>query len=136
VTSYDPGGVLPNVEAVCAEVVAAFPAITHVWGAGPDPDHNNLRCIDYMVPSLDDGDLVAQYNVDNHDRLGVNLIIWDHEIWRSYPKNEYPPYTWAPYSGTSNPHTDHNHVEYLEQAYVGPDGHQGPVPWEETRGCR
>ncbi len=40
-------------------------------------------------------------------RLGINYIIWNHKMWRSYD----PARGWATYTG-SNPHTDHIHMSF------------------------
>ncbi len=40
-------------------------------------------------------------------RLGINYIIWNHKMWRSYD----PARGWAAYTGSS-PHTDHIHMSF------------------------
>ena len=118
--SLIPPGVLPNVKSICAEVVEATePAVKNVWGYAKDPDHNNRRCVDYMVWDKAGGDQVAKYHLDNRYRLQVDLLIWNRRIIRSYAKPGIPAWTWAPYHGAST-HTDHNHVQYKQGAYVPP----------------
>ncbi len=40
-------------------------------------------------------------------RFGINYIIWNRHMWRSYD----PGRGWAPYTGSS-PHTDHIHISF------------------------
>lgn len=135
-TSKIPAGVLPAVKAKCAEVVSRTGVVTHVWGYNTIPDHNNRRCIDFMVANLTDGDKVANYLRANAARLGVVGIIWNRRVM-GFPENgdayRGPSGQWRPYSGPS-PHTDHNHVEFNASAYVAPSGDalasggSGPAP--------
>jgi hypothetical protein len=115
-----PAGVKPNVKSICAEVVDANPnQVRNVWGYTTTEDHNNRKCVDYMIYTTAGGDQVAKYHLDNKVRLRVDLMIWNRRIIRSYAKPGIPAWTWAPYSGKS-PHTDHPHVQYKDGAYVPP----------------
>lgn len=118
-TSKIATGVLAPVKSKCAEVVGEFDAITHVWGGGSNPDHITKRCIDFMIPTLADGQAVAGYVWESRRRLGVRLIIWNRHIIRVYDKPGIPAGTWARYTGDS-PHTDHPHVEFDSSAYTAP----------------
>lgn len=115
-----PAGVLAPVKLKCAEVIAATgDAVTHVWGYNVVPDHDNRRCIDFMVASKAAGDRVASYLWTHRARLGLELIIWYGRIIRTYPKPGIPAGTWATYTGP-NPHRDHPHVQFNAAAYVAP----------------
>lgn len=110
-------GVLGYVRAASDEIVARFPFIPNVWGIGPNPDHNNKRCVDFMVRNKPDGDTLATWLVANADRLGVKYIIWWEHIWRMHGGyvvhgELVPSREWTRYYGTPNPHHDHNHVEF------------------------
>lgn len=118
-----PAGVLPVVKAKAADVIAATgTACTHVWGYASTPDHNNKRCVDFMVADRADGDTVAEYVIANAKRLGVHGLIWDHRCM-GFPHVEDPPWRgpygeWRDYTGPS-PHTDHVHVEFDGEPIVG-----------------
>lgn len=126
-SSKIPSNVNVNVKRTCAEIVARFPKIPNVWGYASFPDHNNHRCVDYMIvnPTLDRaaqvalGDAIARYHIDNAERLGVNWIIWNRRIYRYQNTNR--GHGWGVYTGPK-PHTDHVHVEYDGSAYTEPAG--------------
>lgn len=40
----------------------------------------------------------------------INLVIWNHQQFSSYPKNGVAAFTWRPYTG-ADPHDTHCHVE-------------------------
>ncbi len=121
-TSKMPVGVTEPTRLKCAEIIAAFPGITHVYGYAVAPsDHVNRRCIDFMVPNRQLGDQVAAYIATHAPRLGVNGQIWNRRVM-GFPHQPNPPYrgpagTWRPYTGTGNPHTDHVHVEFDSSTY-------------------
>ena len=115
-----PEGVQPQAKKICAEVVEKNPGkVRNVWGYHTTPDHNNRRCVDYMIFDKAGGDQIVKYHLDNRQRLLVDLIIWNRRILRSYPKPDITPWTWAEYRG-DDPHTDHPHVQYKEGNYVPP----------------
>ncbi len=147
-TSKIPAGVIDPVKAKCAEIVAAFPEITHVYGYAAAPsDHKNRKCVDFMVyndekPASQNlsrveqvalGDAIAAYLWANRGRLGLVLVIWNKRILRTYDKRQggrlYRAGTWAPYNASinpfwTNPHTDHAHAEFGGSRYVPPNGGQ------------
>jgi hypothetical protein len=48
-------------------------------------------------------------------RLGIMYIIWNRQIWRSYPHNGLPAGSWGPRSCDGSPgdcHTDHVHFSF------------------------
>lgn len=124
-------GVLASVKQKAAEVVSKFPGITHIWSGGSLPDHNNKRCIDYMIKTIADGNAVANYNWAHRNRLGVRLIIWNGWIIRNYDKPGIPRGTWSRYTGP-NPHRDHPHVEYDSSNYVAPKSSSNTTPKKNT----
>lgn len=107
-----PAGVIAPVKQKAAAIIKATGSrVTHVWGYNTTPDHNNRRCVDFMVRSIADGTAVAAFIWANRVALGVRLIIWNRRIIRTYPKPGIPAGTWAAYTGES-PHRDHPHVEF------------------------
>jgi hypothetical protein len=130
-----PPGVKPEIKQVTAEVLEAVAKqdfhILTVYGAGPKPDHNNLRCVDYMISSAGlgkpAGDAIAAYLIANADRLRVNWFIWNHRIWRRVA-NSKGPAGWSKYTATSNPHTDHVHLECAAGVYRPPNTPPPPPP--------
>ena len=109
-TSLIPAGVLPNIAAICAEVIKAHPLVTHVWGYATTPDHNNRRCIDYMTTDTAVGDAVADYQWEHRTRLGLHLSSGTAASAAPTTSPASPPEL-AKYTGR-NPHTDHVHVQY------------------------
>lgn len=77
--------------------------------------HGTGRALDIFVPrngraaNNTEGDPVANWLVVHAQEIGVQLIIWDHSIWRANGTNE------KPYGGPI-PHTDHIHAELTEEA--------------------
>lgn len=77
--------------------------------------HGTGRALDLMIPKKGGGadsvrgDIIANWLVQNAQRIGVQLIIWNHTVWRSNGSNT------GPYTGP-NPHTDHIHVELTNVA--------------------
>lgn len=105
--------------------------VTNIWSIGVLPDHNNGRCIDFMIRNLTDGQALADYIYANRERYGVRIIIWNRRITRSYPKPGIAAWQWSAYSGSS-PHTDHPHVEFNDQPMGGtavkPGDATGAIP--------
>jgi len=122
VGSLVPLGVQPQCQQICAEVVHENPGkVRNVHGYHTIPDHNNRRCVDYMIHDQAGGERIANYHLAHRDRLLVDLIIWNRRIIRSYSKPGIPAWTWVPYTGKSD-HTDHNHVQYKVGKYAPPEG--------------
>jgi hypothetical protein len=71
------------------------------------------------------GDEIADYLVNNAEALGIQLIIWNHTIWKigeSGPSSRQ-------YSGP-NPHTDHVHAEVTNA--VAANGPGAPTTGEPS----
>jgi hypothetical protein len=124
-----PQGVTKKTFSVSDEVVGKARAqgynIQTVYGATNFPDHNNLRCLDFMINTggaggQEGGDWIARYVIKNADRLVVNWMIWDRRIWRR-KANNHGPAGWSQYFGP-NPHTDHVHLECADGSYVALSG--------------
>lgn len=89
--------------------------------------HGTGRAIDIMIPlaagSANNaaGDPIANFLVENAEKIGVQFVIWDRNSWgasRSLPKlRAY---------GGPNPHTDHIHVE------LSPEGARRMTEWFRT----
>lgn len=72
--------------------------------------HGTGRALDIMLPTKGgaadnaSGDPIANWLIVNAQKIGVQLIIWDHSIWRANGTND------GVYGGPV-PHIDHLHVE-------------------------
>ena len=65
------------------------------------------RALDVMVGQGNEkGNEIANYFVENATTLGIDLIIWNHTLWKVTPSGA----TSRAYTGP-NPHTDHVHAE-------------------------
>ncbi|HSO39956.1 MAG TPA: MYXO-CTERM sorting domain-containing protein [Labilithrix sp.] len=77
--------------------------------------HGTGRALDVFIPTVNgtannaQGDKVANWLILNAQKIGVQLIIWDHSIWRANGTND------ATYGGPI-PHIDHLHVELTNEA--------------------
>lgn len=106
-----------NVAACARLALTQFSQVQQVWTWADFPDHNNGRCVDYMITiaglpraqQVDLGDAIANWHIRNADALGVNWIIWNRRIYRHANTNKGRG--WGPYTGPKS-HTDHVHVEY------------------------
>lgn len=94
--------------------------------------HATGRALDVFVPTRSGradaaaGDPVANWLVVNAARIGVQLVIWNHTIWRANGTNT------SRYGGP-NPHVDHLHVEITTRAgsaqtpwFKDPEGAESP----------
>ena len=108
------------------QMMRRYDAIASVGGYACRPNtadssrtsvHGTGRALDIMIPThgangradTAAGDPIANWLVVNAASIGVQLIIWNHTMWRANGTNE------APYTGP-NPHVDHLHVEINERA--------------------
>jgi hypothetical protein len=77
--------------------------------------HGTGRALDVFIPTSNGaadnskGDKVANWLVMHAQRIGVQLVIWDHSMWRANGTND------AVYGGPV-PHIDHIHVELTTAA--------------------
>jgi hypothetical protein len=77
--------------------------------------HGTGRALDVFIPTSNGGadntkgDKVANWLVTHAARIGVQLVIWDHSVWRANGTND------AVYGGPV-PHIDHVHVELTNAA--------------------
>lgn len=113
----------PYAKAGVLEVRANFPLIKTIYGwrasSAYSDDHPNGRAIDNMVPGYKTaagialGDSVAQYFIDNGNRLHVYYVIWrqrNFRIARGY---------WVKMSdrgGDTANHMDHVHVSFFDSS--------------------
>lgn len=79
--------------------------------------HATGRAIDVFIPTrggLADntkGDQIANFLVQNADRIGIQMLIWDRTIWKASGSAQRD----RCYQG-SHPHNDHVHVEISSDA--------------------
>jgi hypothetical protein len=65
--------------------------------------HGTGRAIDYFQDAKYEGDAIAKLLVDNHEKWGIQLVIWWYKDWKC-------GVGWTYYTGPV-PHTDHLHIE-------------------------
>lgn len=125
--------VLPNVNSTGQEVATAAAKAGHtlktIYGSNNYPDHNTLRCLDFMVSHLPKaqwntaGDWIADYLWTNRDRLGLRLILWRQRIISTYSNATRKAGVWTKMadrgSATEN-HMDHVHAEFEQKTYKAP----------------
>jgi uncharacterized protein YraI len=82
-------GLKPNAIKVHRAALKAWPQITRYYGVRPEPirDHPSGRALDLVIPSYKStagkalGSKVAAWARRNHQRLGIEYIIWNQHIW-------------------------------------------------------
>lgn len=107
----------PNGKAAVLEVRAHFPQITTIYGwrssSAYSSDHPNGRAIDIMIPSYKSnkalGDSVAQYFIDNGQRLHVTYILWRQ---RSYTLTRGSWKKMEDRGSDTQNHMNHVHVSF------------------------
>lgn len=74
--------------------------------------HATGRAVDIFIPTLrggaadnSKGDVIANWLIENAQRIGVQMIIWDRTIWKASGSPRSRCYT------GQHPHNDHVHVE-------------------------
>jgi hypothetical protein len=78
----------------------------NIGGTNKKSDHAFGLALDFMGAKQD----VADYLVQNAQRMGVDYVIYNRRIWSAERADE----GWRPYSGAS-PHTDHVHASFLAE---------------------
>lgn len=114
--AYALAGTKPWV-AAAGNLLGPMFGITTIYGVRPDPiwGHPQGFALDFMTPSKAAGDALAEYAKNNAARLGVTQVIWYTRIFTVARASE----GWRRYTGTSNPHTDHVHLTFSENAPSG-----------------
>lgn len=102
-------GLQPDTIKVYRAVCAKFPEISSYGGRAPrsgSSGHPTGRALDIMVSDKARGDEIAQFVIDNREKLGMTQVIWRQRIWE-------PGSGWRGMSdrgsATAN-HFDHVHV--------------------------
>lgn len=125
-----PEGTVASARSIADEVVLAARAkgydIQVCFGYASFPDHNNRRCVDFMIAGEGSeraggkpaGRWIAEFLWSNRQRFGLNWEIWDRRI-RRYQNTSRPLGLWYAYTGPK-PHTDHVHAEFDGSPYMAP----------------
>lgn len=113
-----------------------------VWGWGPNPEHNNARCLDVMVTVGSGwfggdrrlatliGDWVVEYVWARREAWGLRHIIWRQRIISTVTQ----PGVWrqmADRGSLTLNHYDHPHINFASDAFAThtlPDPAPTPVP--------
>lgn len=90
-TGFD--GVTPRMAAIRDEVILSVGVPYETMCVRPSADdHGSGQACDFMVAAIgthpsagnrSSGNAIAQYAIDNMDRLGVKYVIWEQRIWHS-----------------------------------------------------
>lgn len=125
------GKVQPATLAKCVEIIKAAAKSGHdiwfCWGAGGG-EHSAPPglALDLMVKNEAAGDWVRNYIWANRVRLRLRHVIWEQHITSTVTLPGVRRSMEDRGSVTAN-HYDHNHVRFLEGAYVGPEIVKGPI---------
>ncbi|QDP94810.1 M23 family metallopeptidase [Microlunatus elymi] len=120
-------GLTPDALRVLRCVKQRWPQLTSFGGIGERPsnvdrDHQDGRAIDAMIPNYHSdtgrklGKTIADWAVDNRQRLGVKYVIWNAQIWNAERAKEGWRVCAGPdascYSGPDDTaaHRDHVHI--------------------------
>jgi hypothetical protein len=99
----------PAAVKVYRSVCAAFPELTTYGGQDGHGEHVNGQAIDFMVPSSDVGQRLADYLYANHAKFDLFDIIWSQNIWTIERAGE----GFRPMEDRGSPtanHFDHVHI--------------------------
>ena len=100
----------PAAVKVYRSVCAAFPELTTYGGQDGHGEHVNGQAIDFMVPSSDVGQRLADYLYANHSQFDLFDIIWSQTIWTIERSGEGFRSMEDRGSSTAN-HYDHVHIK-------------------------
>lgn len=112
-----------------------------LWGYGPNPEHNNRRCLDIMCYRVDGGtgidrrvgDVAVRFLWDHASAFGLRHLIWRQRVIST----QVQPGVWRgmatrPGGVTAN-HYDHVHVNFgSDKLFTGGGGSTAPVPSKPT----
>ena len=133
----DPFNVRPGVRAFRSWVLTRFGGtdlgVGRECNVGAASHHHEGKAWDWgppagpMRPTLAATLLLtlAQNQWEAFRRFGIQYIIWDRKILKSYTLGSQQPLTWYPYSGESA-HEDHVHVSFSKD---GRDGRLSGEQW-------
>ncbi len=102
-------GLQPDTIKVYRAVCAKFPEISSYGGRAARANssgHPTGRALDIMTPGKAVGDEIAQFVIDNYEKLGATQVIWQQRIWE-------PRSGWRGMEnrgGATANHMDHVHV--------------------------
>lgn len=125
------GKVNPATKSKAIEIIKAAAKAGHdiwfVWGAGGG-EHSAPPglALDLMVRNEAAGDWVRNYIWANRARLRLRHVIWEQHI-TSTVTSPGVRRKMADRGNTTANHYDHNHVLFLEGAYVAPTGAKPPA---------
>jgi hypothetical protein len=121
------GGLLPGTKALGEQLKAQFSTTYGGYACRANTANSSQLSIHAVGRALDvtasgsDGDAIANHLVQNAETLGVDLIIWNHTLWKVTPSGA----TSREYTGP-NPHTDHVHAEVTSATAANGPGQANP----------
>lgn len=112
-----------SLEVLRAQINSAAPKRSREWDGSIGDTAHSARASDH---NPDDDGVVNAIDITNDPKGGcsaeqiaeslraakderVKYVIWNHRMFRSYPKPGIPAWSWAQYTGAS-PHDHHVHV--------------------------
>lgn len=123
------GGDLPGGGGAVGSGRAAIRSAMLRYGAnsvGTYPGHQPtmMRAWDAMISNKSQGDRIAGHLAANRGKYGIDYLIWNRQMLRSYDKGSIKAGTWAPYfdgqsSNPSRAHTNHVHASFADGGRVG-----------------
>lgn len=100
--------------------IAGFASSGHITNS----DHYLGLALDAMTTN---GGPIANWAIQNAERLHVKYVIWNRQIWQNGK--------WSAYTGTS-PHTDHVHISFYGIGQgTGTDNLTGTSTANPLSGC-
>lgn len=121
------GGLRPGTKALGEQLKTQFGTTYGGYACRANTANTSQLSIHAVGRALDvtasgsDGDTIANHLVQNAETLGVDLIIWNHTLWKVTPTGA----TSREYTGP-NPHTDHVHAEVTSATAASGPGQAGP----------
>jgi hypothetical protein len=121
------GGLLPGTKALGEQLKTQFGTSYGGYSCRANTANTSQLSIHAVGRALDvtasgsDGETIANHLVQNAETLGVDLIIWNHTLWKVTPTGA----TSREYTGP-NPHTDHVHAEVTSATAASGPGQADP----------
>jgi hypothetical protein len=121
------GGLKPGTKALGDQLASQFSTTYGGYACRANTGNTSQLSIHAIGRALDvtasgsAGDEIANHLVTNAETLGIQLIIWNHTLWKVTPSGA----TSRQYTGP-NPHTDHVHAEVNSATAASGPGQADP----------
>ncbi len=122
ISACNSGELRAGMQAV-ADYFAPFSIVGKNYASCQTGFHPRGMALDVYVAGMDGKQAFADWLTANDNemarRLGIVQIVWNHQMWRSYDGGPNKPQGAFGYYGGANPHTDHVHLSFTEDAAAG-----------------